>query len=251
MLLPLFAVVALAVTAEPADGARRTIEQLTSIFENSTTELQYTYVENIHDRRGYTFGYAGFTSGTYDGTLFLKEYNRLHPGNPLARFLPAFEKIDAGKHDAEGRNPSVAGLQDFPAAFRACGGDPLFRKAQHALVDRLYWNPSQRIAERIGAKFALTRGQLYDTCINFGQGGLEEIVRKTNRALGGPPKAGADERKWLAKFLELRMAVLRADETWAQATDRVVVYQRLLAGGNVRLERPIRVTCYGDKFVLK
>ncbi|MGH8045645.1 MAG: chitosanase [Chthoniobacterales bacterium] len=248
--LPLLAFVAFSHSAESA-ATRDTIERLTSIFENSTPVLQYTYVENIHDKRGYTFGFAGFTSGTYDGTMFLEEYNRLHPGNSLARFLPAFRKIDAGPHDDEGRNPSVAGLKDFPTAFRACGDDPLFRKAQEALVDRLYWNPSQRVAARAGAKLAITRGQFYDTCINFGQDGLEELVRKTTRALGGSPKNGADERRWLAKFLDLRMEVLRADPDWREAIDRVRVYQKLLADGNVRLALPIRVTCYGDKFVLK
>jgi chitosanase len=250
-IIPLLAAVALASTPASADASRDTIERLTSIFENSTPKLQYTYVENIHDRRGYTFGFAGFTSGTYDGTMFLEEYNRLRPGNPLMRFLPTFRKIDAGPHDDEGRNPSVAGLKDFPAAFRSCGGDPDFRKAQHALVDRLYWKPSQRIAERVGAKLPITRGQFYDTCINFGEDGLEDLVLKTTRAIGASPKNGADEKMWLAKFLELRLAVLRADESWAEAVDRVYVYQRLLTEGNVRLELPIRVTCYGDHFLIK
>jgi chitosanase len=246
-LLLVFAGAAAAGTANTRD----TIERLTSIFENSTPALQYTYVENIHDRRGYTFGYVGFTSGTYDGTLFLKEYDRLRRGNPLMRFLPAFEKIDAGPHDAEGRNPSTKGLRGFPAVFRSCGADPAFRKAQRSLVDRLYWNPSQRIAGEIGAQFPITRGQFYDTCINFGEDGLTDLVRKTNRAIGSPPKSGADERQWLAKFLELRLEVLRADETWAGSTDRVAVYQRLLADGNVRLKLPIQVTCYGGRFTLK
>jgi len=235
-----------------AADTRDTIERLTSIFENSTPVLQYTYVENIHDRRGYTFGFAGFTSGTYDGTMFLEEYARLHPDNALEKFLPAFRRIDAGPHDDEGRNPSTAGLKKFPAAFRSCGGDPVFVQAQQNLVDRLYWNPSQRIAKRVGAKLALTRGQFYDMCINRGEDGLQDLVRRATRAAGGQPKDGVNERAWLAKFLALRLDDLVNGEPYErESADRVRVYQRLLVGGNVHLRLPIRLTCYGDHFVLE
>ncbi len=249
----------LAVPASAAEVERHTIEQLTSIFENDTPELQYTYCENIHDRRGYTFGFAGFTSGTFDGTEFLKDYNTLHPGNALERYLPAFEKIDAGPHDKEGRNPSTAGLEGFPAAFRACGDDAAFRLAQEDLVDELYWGPSQHLARHIGARLPITRGQFYDACINLGEDGLQDLVRRTNRAFGdtpragnGTPKGGVDERAWLGKFLALRLAdKLAGDRTERRSADRVRVYQRLLEQGNVRLELPIRLVCYGDHFTLR
>jgi Glycosyl hydrolase family 46 len=41
---------------------KRRAEQLTSIFENDTTELQYAYVEDLHDGRGITAGRAGFNA---------------------------------------------------------------------------------------------------------------------------------------------------------------------------------------------
>jgi chitosanase len=44
-----------------------TIDQLTSLFENSTPILQYGYCENINDGRGFTAGRAGFCSGTGEG----------------------------------------------------------------------------------------------------------------------------------------------------------------------------------------
>jgi chitosanase len=233
--------------AEPRD----TIERLTSIFENDTPTLQYTYCQNIHDRRGYTFGFAGFCSGTFDGTSFLEEYTRLNPNNTLSRWLPAFRAIDAGPHDAEGRNPSTAGLEGFPEAFRACGGDATFRQAQQNLVQQLYWNPSQRIARRAGARLPITRGELYDAAINHGEDGVEALVRETNRAAGGSPLSGVDERAWLAEFLEQRLALLRTEKAWRASRDRVRVYQKLLDEGNVRLARPIHVTCYGDHFTLR
>ncbi len=238
--------------AQPAEP-RFTIEQLTSIFENDTPRLRYAYCENIHDGRGLTFGFAGFTSGTFDGTLFLEEYRRLHPGNPLERYLPAFRRIDAGPHDDAGRNASTAGLVGFARAFRKLGSDPAFADAQQNLVDHLYWEPSQRLARRIGARLAITRGQLYDACINLGEDGLLDLIQRTNAARDGPPKSGAvSESAWLGKFLDLRLADLRqGDRIERAAADRVRVYQRLLAQKNLRLRKPIRLRCYGDDFNLR
>lgn len=237
--------------AADAPEPRYTIEQLTSIFENDTPRLQYTYCQNIRDRRGYTFGFVGFTSGTFDGTMFLQEYIRLNPDNPLAGYLPAFQAIDAGPHDDQGRNPSLAGLSGFPSTFRSCANDPAFIQAQQDVANDQYWLPSQRIARHIGATLPITRGELYDTYINQGEDGAEELVRETNRAMGSAPKNGSDERAWLAKFLEFRMALLSSDPTWKNSLDRIRVYQRLLEQGNVGLRKPIHVFCYGDRFTLK
>ncbi len=238
-------------TSTLSAATKKTIQQLTSIFENSTTDLQYTFVANIGDLRGYTFGFAGFTSGTYSGSFFLKEYERLRPDNPLVRFIPAFDRIDAGPHDAAGRNPDTAGLEDFPDVFRSCGDDPAFRRAQHLLVDRLSWRPSARVARRVGARFALTRGQLYDAYVNHGESGVVRLLRSTNRRAGGTPRDGVGERKWLKAFLAVRLRTLRADPVWALAVDRIAVYERLLAEGNLRLRRPMEIHCYGNHFSLR
>src|SRR6185437_9800653 len=42
------------------------IEQLTTVFENSTTTFRYDYVEDLGDGRGYTAGRVGFCTGTGD-----------------------------------------------------------------------------------------------------------------------------------------------------------------------------------------
>ncbi|MDD5351541.1 MAG: chitosanase [Chthoniobacteraceae bacterium] len=234
-----------------AASPKHVIQELTSIFENSTPELQYTFVKNIGDQRGYTFGFTGFTSGTFSGTIFLKEYQRLRPGNALVRFLPAFRKIDAGPHDSAGRNPSTEGLDAFPEAFRACGGDPVFRRAQRNVVDRLAWNPALAAARRIGAQRPLTLGQLYDAYVNHGEDGIRSLIGKANRRCGGMPRDGVSESRWLDAFLRARLAVLKADPTWAQAVDRIAVYRKLLRERNFKLRLPIAVDCYGNHFLLK
>ncbi len=231
------------------DTQKDTIFKLTSIFENSTTTLQYTYVENIGDGRGLTFGFAGFCSGTYDGTMFLKEYRTLNPNNILVKYIPAFERIDSLPHPG-GLCNDTTGLANFPADFRACGNDPAFKEAQHNLVNRLYWNPSQEAAGQIGAQYAITAGELYDSFINHGASGAWDIINRTNNAVGRI-SSGTNEKTWLNKFLEIRYGILAADPTWSQAVDRVKVYQKLLnTDNNVNLSRPITVTCYGDTFTI-
>ncbi len=228
---------------------RDTIFKLTSIFENSTTTLQYTYVENIGDGRGLTFGFAGFCSGTYDGTLFLKEYQSLNPNNILVKYIPAFERIDSLPHPG-GLCSDTTGLNNFPADFRSCGNDPAFKEAQHNLVNRLYWNPSQDAVNQIGAKYAITAGELYDSFINHGADGAWDIINQTNSAVG-KISSGTDEKTWLNRYLSIRYGILAADPTWSEAVDRVKVYQKLLnTDNNVNLTRPITVTCYGDTFTI-
>lgn len=234
-----------------AASPKQTIQRLSSIFENSTPEFQYTFVSNIGDQRGYTFGFVGFTSGTFSGTMFLEEYQSLAPGNLLVAFLPVFRRIDAGPHDREGRNPDTTGLEAFPAAFAACGLDPLFRQAQLQLADRLSWQPAQRLARRIGARLSITRGQLYDAYVNHGESGIVKLVRRTHRLAGGPPRNRFQEKKWLAAFLTVRLAVLEADPTWVHAVDRIAVYRRLLRERNDALRLPIEVDCYGNHFRLE
>jgi chitosanase len=234
-----------------ATSAKATIQELTSIFENSTPVLQYTFVANIGDQRGYTFGFVGFTSGTYSGTMFLEEYQKLEQGNPLVRFLPAFRAIDAGPHDSAGRNPSTAGLDDFPTAFQACGGDPKFRSAQKLLVDRLSWNPAIQLAHQLGAHRNITLGELYDAYVNHGEDGVRQLVAKTNRLCHAGGGQKISELKWLKTFLAVRIATLAADPTWVHAVDRITVYQTLLAEKNYTLRLPLSVDCYGNHFDLQ
>ncbi len=246
-----FAVLLATAIATTAAAPKRTIQQLTSIFENSSLDLQYTYVANIGDQRGWTFGFPGFTSGTYSGTFFLEEYRRQRRKNPLNRFLPAFRRIDSGHHDSEGRNPDTSGLEEFPAVFQSLGGDPKFRRAQHTLVDRLAWRPARRLADRLGARRHITLGQLYDAYVNHGEDGINRLLRRTNRRAGGTPADGINEAAWLKVFLQTRFRVLRADPVWSLATDRIRVYERLLRDRNVHLRTPMDVDCYNNSFELR
>ncbi len=59
---------------------KRRAEQLTSIFENGKTEIQYGYVEALDDGRG--FGRAGFTTATGDALEVVRSIHAV-PNNKL------------------------------------------------------------------------------------------------------------------------------------------------------------------------
>ncbi|MEN8907792.1 MAG: chitosanase, partial [Clostridiales bacterium] len=239
---------------QPSDNENSNIKeiiyQLTSIFENSTTELQYTYCEDIGDGRGLTFGFPGFCSGTYDGTMFLKEYQKLNPDNILIKYINIFEEIDSANH-SDGLNGDTTGLENFGDDLAKCIDDAKFIEAQKNVVDKLYWNPSQEAVDEIGAIYPITKGEIYDSFINHGENGARDIINTANSMAGGTPESGVDEKKWLTSYLEARLEVLESDSTWQGAVDRVHVYQKLLEQDNINLNKPMNISCYGDSFVIE
>ena len=240
-------------TKDVTNEQKITIYQMTSIFENSTPELQYGYVENIGDGRGYTFGYVGFCSGTFDGNLFLKEYKKLNPNNSLVSYISKFDYIDSLPHpNPDGLCGYLENIPNFVEDFQKCSqsNDPAFIQAQLNVANDLYWQPSQKAANEIGAKNPITFGQLYDAFMNMGEDGARSIMDKATGDMNGTPATGVDENAWLTRFLSIRQDILKSDPVWQESTDRIVVYQTLLSQGNVNLNLPITLTCYGSPYTL-
>jgi len=232
------------------ESARNAIMSLTCIAENSQTGFKYNYAENIGDGRGITFGIIGFTSGTYDGTALMLHLRDLAPNNPLAKYLPAFQSIDRLPHNAEGLCDNTAGLENFIADFEKHGNDVAVKQAQSDKLNELYWQPALLESQALGLRYAISVGEIYDTCVNHGFGGMKTLVATTITQLGGTPKTGVDEKRWFNKFLDVRKAVLANDPTWLQAVDRIEMYCRIMQSGNVNLTTPFSAECYGDKFTV-
>jgi len=220
--------------------------QLTSTFENSTTELQYAYADDIGDGRGITAGRAGFTSGTSDLLLVVERYTARKPDNVLARYLPALEAVNG--------TDSVAGLDGFAAAWAEAAEDPLQRSVQDELVDELYFGPAMRLASDAGVETALGQAILWDTMIQHGAGGdngTETIVEETTAELG--PADGA-EPAWLLAFLQIRLRHLGhmyADpEADASSRSRVDALRTLVSRGELALDPPLTWQVYGGTYSL-
>ncbi len=102
---------------------------LISQFENSTSKIQYCYIEALDDGRGYTAGRAGFTSATGDLLEVAERYTKVAGENPLSPLLPRLREL-AAEHDG-----STAGLEQLPGAWRSTCRDSRQRGVQDAVVD--------------------------------------------------------------------------------------------------------------------
>jgi chitosanase len=228
--------------------------QLISLFENSTRELQYGYIENLNDGRGYTAGRAGFTSATGDLVLVVRRYVGTAPASPLAAYLPELERL------ASARSSNVAGLDGFVTAWQQEAGTPAMHDVQDQIADELYYRPAMQRAARAGVKLPLSLAAIYDTTIQHGEGidpdGMPSILAETMASAGRPADSVAAQSAWLRTFLTIRRAHLSNahDPTtraaWAASVGRVDTLVSMLDRNLTMLDGPFTVSVYGDTFTV-
>ncbi|MEV0724221.1 chitosanase [Micromonospora purpureochromogenes] len=224
------------------DPAKKDVAmQLVSAAENSSLDwrAQFSYIEDIGDGRGYTAGIIGFCSGTGDMFELVEAYTRTKPGNVLAGYLPALRAVNG--------TDSHAGLDPyFPRDWRTAAADPVFRAAQEAERDRVYFNPSVRDGKADGVR-ALGQFAYYDAAVMHGYEGMRGI-RSSALTRAKPPAQGGDERTWLNAFLDERVAEMRKEAAHSD-TSRVDTAQRVfLNNGNFNLNTPLVFAVYGDQY---
>lgn len=233
----------------------RKADQLISVFENSTTTIQYDYAENLGDGRGVTAGRAGFTTFDGDALKVIQAYTDLAPGNPLATFIPELQRLAAANSDDTSGLPEA----DYIAAWRQAAADPVFRQVQDDQVAARYFNPAMADADQLGLKTALARAELYDASIQHGNGldadGLPALISRTDQQVGTPDQAG--EQQWLDTFFNVRIDDLKnpADSStqaeWSKSTDRVECLRRIAASGNYDLGGVLTITAFGDTYTIQ
>ncbi|WP_265605919.1 chitosanase [Bacillus velezensis] len=224
---------------------KRRAEQLTSIFENGKTEIQYGYVEALDDGRGYTCGRAGFTTATGDALEVVEVYTKAVPNNKLKKYLPELRRL------AKDESDDISNLKGFASAWRSLGNDKAFRVAQDKVNDSLYYQPAMKRSENAGLKTALAKAVMYDTVIQHGDGddpdSFYALIKRTNKKMGGSPKDGIDEKKWLNKFLDVRYDDLMnpsdedTQDEWRESVARVDVFRDIVKEKNYNLNGPIHV----------
>ncbi|MDD3732823.1 MAG: chitosanase [candidate division Zixibacteria bacterium] len=229
-------------------------DQIISVFENNTPEIDYAYAENLDDGRGITAGRAGFTSATGDMLTVVERYTHLVPGNPLAVYLPRLRELAAQESD------SVDGLENLVDAWQTAAEDEIFREVQDEVVDDEYYWPSVEHAEELGLMYPLSLLNLYDACIQHGDGddpdGLPAIIDRASEQVGGTPADDIDEHEWLEAFMNIRRSVLLdpADpdtrEEWAESVGRVDALIAIFESGNVNLNPPIVISPFDSTFTL-
>jgi chitosanase len=247
------AALALLLPAAPAGAAgqdarqRHRADQLISLFENDTPEIQYCYIENIGDGRGLTAGRAGFTTATADLLLVAERYTQQVPDNPLAPFLPRLREV------ADQGSDSTEGLEGLPDAWHQACQDPRQVAVQDAIVDEEYFAPAMAKARKAGLKLPLSLAALYDAEIQHGGGddpdGTPAMIKRTTRRAGGSPRSRrkVGEKRWLKTFLVVRRATLRhahdpsTRAAWRQSTYRVDAFEYLYKTRQFKLASPLRL----------
>lgn len=218
-------------------------DRLISVFENDTIELQYAYIEDIGDGRGYTAGRAGFTTATSDLLLVVERYTAIVPVNALATYLPRLRELAADESSA------TDGLDGLPQAWTKASNDPSFRSVQDDVVDEEYFQPAIVFWRDLGLQTPLALVELYDANIQHGAGddpdGLPAIIDRTVARAGGSPATGVDEVDWFYVFLEERRATLEnafdpeTRDAWAESVYRVEIVKAIADTGNFAFDGPI------------
>jgi len=245
------------------------IEQITTIFENSTTDFQYAYIEDIEDGAGITCGRVGFT--TYHGALLelVKTYTKASPENPLAAYIPCLEKIK-DTADYACLFPSVPAEKlathefkakdlvnfDFAAAFKKAADEPALKKAQDDFVEEEIFKPALEKAKALNVHSPLGIAMLYDTAVQTGYDkpmGIDGIVERMKTK---PDK----EEDWLAAYMQSRLDTLqhpfRPDGTRFEKPEyntvpRAEALIQLLNAKNFTLTAPIKFTYFDEAFTIK
>ncbi len=228
-------------------------EKLISIWENGGPDvvLGYSYVQNIEDKRGYTSGRAGFTTGTGDALLVVECMDEKFPsGHPLKKYVPGlkelkdiFEKANWEVTEETGDTGPVDRLAVKPGTYKtdweATFNDPKtkqgFMDCQHKIKDSLYYDPAMSTAAKHGLKTALTKAVLYDTMIQHGEEPTLKMIASASKAA-----SISNEEAWLDAFLAIRLKILMsAGDPWNKSGGRVDNYKQILKDKNLNLDKTI------------
>ena len=107
---------------------RDRMDQVVSVFENESLQIQYQYIEHLDDGRGYTAGRAGFTTATGDLLLVVERYVALNPQSNFISLLPTL------RQRAKLHSPSIRGLKLLPQLWSEATQDKTFRQVQDGSI---------------------------------------------------------------------------------------------------------------------
>lgn len=244
-MLKFFLLICFAATQAACASARleQTVDEVVSVFENNTVHVQYAYIEDIHDGRGYTAGRAGFTTATGDLIQVVDRYQR--GGGEL--FAPVVKLL---RRRAKDEDPSTEGLEELPRIWRAACDEERFLRAQDELVEELYKRPARGYANRFKLSSPLAYLVIYDTIIQHGEGDDPDSINGILKKMGARP---TDERAFLLAFLKARREVLlnpsdhATQAEWRKSVGRVTALKSLLVQEKWDLATPFMLDVWGHR----
>ncbi len=189
-------------------------QAIVQVFETGSVRGDYGKVTLLPGDTGHlTYGKAQTTLGSGNLYFLIKDYvdaSGAEFGRALKPFLPRLERKDT-RLDRHRR---------FKRLLRNAGDDKVMREVQDIFFDRVYWEPTLRSAEYIGATTALGTAIIYDSRIHGSWHAVrDQVIAQYGAlsALGEEPwmaKYVAHRRNWLANHSNpgLHPTVYRMDE---------------------------------------
>ncbi|BCM89086.1 chitosanase [Abditibacteriota bacterium] len=232
-------------------------QKLTSLFKTNDPNCPLTSVENLNDGRGYTCGWAGFTTADEEVVELVEEYTRRVGGNYLygmyiyLRFLRM-----KGLGDTHGLD-----RRDFKTHYLNACSNPQFHEAYATIVDRKFGEPARDWCEKLGLRLPIAHAILFDSLVQHGNeddpDGVPAMIEDVGTYLSspkhvesvfGPSQTNEHEIDWLNSFLAIREKVLThpynddTTEAWGESLSRVEALRHLLET-NPQLNEPVVVDC--------
>jgi len=203
---------------------KRVAEQVISVFENNTTQIQYDYAEDINDSRGVTAGRVGFTTETGDLLELLKRYNNTVIGSKIGSYVHKLrnkEEFEPYEQDAF--------IDDWKYEV---ANSKLFIDIQDKLSDEMYYYPAMQRAYDLNLTLPVSLLVMYDTNVQHGMdhetidnvyiAGLNDIIELTDN------KDSEDD--WIREFLGNREYILNHTKGWEKTDYRIAELWDILEG---------------------
>ena len=235
-------------TAAEAKPIANPADQIVSVFEYSTTQVQYCAIEDIHDGRGYTAGSVGFTSATGDLYELILRYRKLIPQSEFSDLEPIL------KQRAQNEDASVVGLERLPQIWKKVCNTRALKNAQDQLVDDFYKKPARLNLKKYHFKSRLAFLIFFDTMVQHGNGNDPDSFSGVIAKMRSIPESESD---FLKEFLKARIKILNhasnveTREVWKESVVRGWALLRLVEENQFNLKTPLTLRVWDHDFIIK
>ncbi|KAJ3165995.1 hypothetical protein HK101_012041, partial [Irineochytrium annulatum] len=207
--------------------------KITSVFETSSTNLDFGICEDAGDGQGYSAGFIQFTTSSGSALKVVLAYLQTTPTSPLASFVPALQSAAAvGNGGLSTGQGDTVGLTTFCTAWSAAASDPNFTAAQLAVQSELYMSPNAPVVASLGLKTALGVSLIFDMGVQLGFVGMQTVVSGVVGAK--TPAQGGDEKAYITALLNSRLAYInKLGGAYPATAYRCRAFDHILGTGNV------------------
>ncbi|ORX98472.1 lysozyme-like protein, partial [Basidiobolus meristosporus CBS 931.73] len=213
---------------------------ITNVFETQDTKLDYSFCKNLKDGKGFTCGFAGFSTATGTALSVITDYRKDHLRSPFGKYFISLLRF-SNQTDCNLVKGDPSNFDGFGETWRRASCQASFRKSQHRAVDIHFFEPAIKLANEVGVQSYLGKAIFYDTAFQHGYQTDDGFSLRSIIRLAGPMIGS--EVDYLDRFLRIRRRILCCypDLAIPLLADRVEDFQRLLKAGNTRLSPPIQL----------